>query len=752
MKKLSASLVFAAACVLFSPLARAVEVNLPGEAAPLEAVPAPLQGSVVPGAADVAPILEVDPLAAASTVIPAADQALTPDGTTRAAEKPAVSQVVAAAANANAQLAATVERAATPGEEINASARAAFGRLIGEKQITADGAVAEAPAYVAPPTHDILNKLGIREKILTGGGVELDAAGKPKPVAEPLRVSIFDNDDNVRYYFTKIYLRRKGTGEEVGISTEKFAEVRTTIGKSGEYADYTIFDEADGGSFRDFVDTRDPDIFPKAVRESVATLGPKARGPSWFAWAKALKDPKRAKWVGVITSRGHQSVNMQRGFHEDEASGRTASTPRAELLLGAGAHSPMDKFLPKEMKIPERKVEVLIELLDLVQSVPLINPSDVHSAGFSDDDADMIARVKKRLYEEQVIHGRWPNVKISLFATGPGIESTDILTTKRPAPETRRPQRPVYRLPADATPEQVLRDLAENPPSAVVLDYDGTLTDRVNGRSNPPRPETIAAIEAVLRAGIPVVVSSARDFDRKHGVIFKDTGELIRYEINDELISKIAPALRKHLYFIGDLGAQLVSFDEAGNPVRHLETTWTEDERVKIFSFIDQDLERFGLNKPEISIIDSLPGQVVMKFFGADMAKAEEFGNVLHQQLLAAGIPYQINSNSTGWVYFGKFKKSDGTRLAYTLLRGRGYPVTPESLLFMGDEMRANPGQREGADAGMLSPFPDSRGITVGDSPSDQLPKNVHRIGVRGSTGTERALAAILIGVNAPPK
>ena len=281
-----------------------------------------------------------------------------------------------------------------------------------------------------PKNWGILDKTGVRLAILLGGGIQFGADGAILPVKEPIKFSAFDNDDNIEYYRTKIYIRRKDTKEETAISTAKFAEVRTTIGKSGHYKNYEFFglDQPDGGSFRDFGDIKDPEIFPKDMLEAITGVeGAMWRGPSWFAWATALADAKRAHWVAIVTSRGHQPKSILKGFDILRAKSLLKNLPREELLFGVRTPL-MDSIFPPGMAVPEKKIAVLIELLDLIESVPLADPAAHHSFGFSDDDVDMITRVKTRLALEQVEKGRWPHVKISLFSTGPGAESLDVLT------------------------------------------------------------------------------------------------------------------------------------------------------------------------------------------------------------------------------------------------------------------------------------------------------------------------------------
>lgn len=289
------------------------------------------------------------------------------------------------------------------------------------------GGVRARLSRLEPPPVRLLDKLGTAARILAGGGVRLGPNGRPLPVAVPLRVAAFDNDDNLIRYRTRIYLRRAGTTEELGISTEEYARERTRLGKEGKYKDYAMSD-LNGGALRDFFDLRDPEVFPKDLAAAIAAPGWK--GPSWAAFERALSESRAAAWTAIITSRGHEPETMVRGMAPLKAAGELASLPRPELVFPVSPNSgtALSRALPAGMAVPERKIEVIVALLDLLESVPLSDPAASHSFGFSDDDADMVARVRERLTRDETLAKRWPHVRITLFATGPGRERTDVLT------------------------------------------------------------------------------------------------------------------------------------------------------------------------------------------------------------------------------------------------------------------------------------------------------------------------------------
>jgi hypothetical protein len=271
---------------------------------------------------------------------------------------------------------------------------------------------------------NLLEQLGLKDKILAGGGITVNPDGTIAPLAKPIRFYAFDNDDNALFLRTMVYLRHKATGQERAIATAVYGRVRPFIGKEGEFADWEEF----SGTFRDFKDEVDPEIFAKDVLAAVEEYeAGEFRGPAWYRFAMALKNPEEAVWTAVITSRAHKAPNMVKGYEVLRDRGYLAAVPREELIFAVGENSPVDNLMGNVHKNPQKKAEVIVELLDLINSIPLSDPSARHSFGFSDDDHDMISYVKEVLAAEQLGARRWPNVRISLFTTTLGRESRDDL-------------------------------------------------------------------------------------------------------------------------------------------------------------------------------------------------------------------------------------------------------------------------------------------------------------------------------------
>ncbi len=312
--------------------------------------------------------------------------------------------LLAPAAAPNADLLAALPAAAAPASAAPAPAASAS---------------AAAPARVAPD-FSLLRRLGLYERILGRGGLRARADGTIAPVRRPLVLRAFDNDDNLVFYPTKIYVRHKVSGEEKALTTAEFAAARPDIGRAGDYRDYELFGlrAADGGSFRDFLDVRNPSIFSRDMAAALARADAAWRGPSWSAFAEGLADARDAAWVAIVTSRAHRPQSLADGFRVLKRRGELQRVPRPELIFPVGEQSEIQRALPEAMKTPERKTEVLMELLDLLQSVPLADPAARHVLSFSDDDLDQIERVRARLAADQAA-GRWPRVRIVLFSTAP---------------------------------------------------------------------------------------------------------------------------------------------------------------------------------------------------------------------------------------------------------------------------------------------------------------------------------------------
>lgn len=233
--------------------------------------------------------------------------------------------------------------------------------------------------------------------------------------------SNFDLDDNILFLPTEIILVHKDTGEERGVSTGEFAEIRGDIGKSGEWKDYAT----DGRSYRQFRDV-DPEIFLEHLKKAIASG---RRGPSWDAFVEVCSTEEGAKNCTIITARGHYPESVVRGLEWLQAEGHIKHVPPVENIFAVSTPGLADTLGADAKNPSDGKAKVMTTLLDDVQNTA-IGPSAVwvkdadgkgkrpmHLWHFSDDDYGTYEKTLKVL-GEGVRSGRWPDVKVIVSFTG----------------------------------------------------------------------------------------------------------------------------------------------------------------------------------------------------------------------------------------------------------------------------------------------------------------------------------------------
>ncbi len=253
-----------------------------------------------------------------------------------------------------------------------------------------------------------------------------------------IRAYAFDIDDNILNMPTKIMLFNKVTGVQVGISTAKFAEVRSTIGKSGDYKDFELRRDIKTGSHRFFGDEMDPtqNNFLKDLKLAIETMPPeKWQGPAWAAFVRALSDPVTAAQSTFITARSNSPQAIYEGLRYLQELGFIKNLPRIENIFPVG----YPKFSPRFKGFSQggvsassasaMKTEVMKQLLDEIESSPIepdapllmnqdgLGSDRLHTWGFSDDDPGNFKNAVEILRVE-FAKGRWPHVKITIFYTG----------------------------------------------------------------------------------------------------------------------------------------------------------------------------------------------------------------------------------------------------------------------------------------------------------------------------------------------
>jgi hypothetical protein len=117
--------------------------------------------------------------------------------------------------------------------------------------------------------------------------------------APDLKYYAFDWDDNIMYMPTKIVLKGEND-EEIGMSTEDFAEYRQEIGKSPfNYKGKTIVGYADD-PFRNFRTDGDKQF---KVDSMIAKTGP--------AWSDFVEAVNNGSIFSIITARGHNPQTLK---------------------------------------------------------------------------------------------------------------------------------------------------------------------------------------------------------------------------------------------------------------------------------------------------------------------------------------------------------------------------------------------------------------------------------------------------------
>jgi len=235
----------------------------------------------------------------------------------------------------------------------------------------------------------------------------------------------FDWDDNIMFMPTAIVLFQKETGKEIQVETGEFATHRTEIGSSGKYANYELRSDRKTGSFRNFSDLSDPNVFKKDVNKAMSAVDKRWRGPSWNAFIFATRFNSSAKWTTIITARGHNPETIFDTLKDFRDQKIISYLPKVE-----GIYPVSNPEIGGEADSPSAaKTEIMKRLLDRISSQPIdpknarqvLNRSGnghkkLHLWGFSDDDKGNFDKAKSVLSKE-VKKGRWPNVKIVLYYT-----------------------------------------------------------------------------------------------------------------------------------------------------------------------------------------------------------------------------------------------------------------------------------------------------------------------------------------------
>lgn len=229
---------------------------------------------------------------------------------------------------------------------------------------------------------------------------------------EPERVISwnFDWDDNVIHMPTKVVLLPKGKGREILIKPSELGKIVPELGKPGPYENYEFNPEK--GSLRNFYDLEKNNFLADI---HAAVKGRNWQAPAWEKFRQSLAVEDSARWVTVITGRGHAAEKMEAGLKYLRDKGHIVSSPKAENIFNVGRLAP---FADRA----KAKAEVIIGLLDKVSQVPSAPASGSESSPphvwcYSDDEFKSLQAIHDVL-AAHVQKGRWPNVKVILWISG----------------------------------------------------------------------------------------------------------------------------------------------------------------------------------------------------------------------------------------------------------------------------------------------------------------------------------------------
>jgi len=228
----------------------------------------------------------------------------------------------------------------------------------------------------------------------------------------------FDFDDNVMRLDTNIFVFKKGTSEELALSTRRFSEIAHLIGRAGTWKDYEIRNDDTTGSFRRFRDLPDHERNgqPQPFVEDMARTLDKGtvlwRGPSWEFFFHAVFNGRP---IAIITARGHHPDTIRAGIALLRERGHVPSPPNY-----VGIFSVSNREVRAELGDPHgqrstaelKKVAIIHAVLAAMETYGE-NPH--HRFGMSDDDAANVARIIEAMTE---LKRRFPENAFFVFNTG----------------------------------------------------------------------------------------------------------------------------------------------------------------------------------------------------------------------------------------------------------------------------------------------------------------------------------------------
>jgi DNA 3'-phosphatase len=284
-------------------------------------------------------------------------------------------------------------------------------------------------------------------------------------------VSIFDLDDNIlRLLDSRIYVYDKQSGRELAVPTEIYAEVRDRIGYdqrapvAGEGLDlgrgdltqidlraidssrieWSRFhhraDDARTGSFRDFHDLADPELF---VRQANAAIeNPAALGPSFDSFVLMCSNPITAQFAHIVTARGHDPATIHAVLRDWQKRGIIKYVPPKENVITCSNPDVQRRlgFESPTSDIGEVKVRAIAAIMREIAKLEIgararaivsadgTTREQLHIIGFSDDDTGNNRAVHERICRAmQEDPAAFASLKLTTFATGGTRDGMSVL-------------------------------------------------------------------------------------------------------------------------------------------------------------------------------------------------------------------------------------------------------------------------------------------------------------------------------------
>ena len=235
--------------------------------------------------------------------------------------------------------------------------------------------------------------------------------------SQKIQALAFDWDNTVMNTNSRIHVfNRQNANDSMSFTTAEFAEVRDLIGNVEPYSSYKFDYSPLTGSFREFADREEVNVFRRTIQDSMATQRPEQwQGPSWQTFINALNDPEKARWVSIITARGHSPEQIHEGLELLAERGYIKYLPPVDYIFTVGGDNAVRPRKNQQAKLSsldtskteDKKVQAMEVILDDMQEE--INWS--RSQGkplqgefiFFEDDKKNVEKAREGLKENKLI-------------------------------------------------------------------------------------------------------------------------------------------------------------------------------------------------------------------------------------------------------------------------------------------------------------------------------------------------------------